>query len=179
MRVKLLCVRESMIKTHNKYIAFFFILVCLVVVSACEQTKKRPYGYIRLGAVEALRVPATFREDLRLLVKYDAQGFSVMSTMCTYDLTPLTRVRVGQNFLFQSVYTTSRYDGTGVVLQGPTTEELPHYHLVLARASVNGPLDTLYVRVGVEVPADWRLKIPLRDTPQKTGMNFLKEMSGS
>ena len=133
--------------------------LCLVL-AACEVgVRKRAYGYMRVGKVEDLRAaPETYLPDKQLLLRYDAGGFSAMSTACTFDVSSLERVPSGDSYIFASSYTASRYDRAGKVLHGPAKADLPYYRLWLGRSEDNGPPDAIYVAIGEEVPPAWRLK---------------------
>ena len=83
-----------------------------------------------------------------------------MSTECTYDLTPLKRIKAGESFIFKSEYSSSTYSSDGEVLSGPSESNLPFYRLVLDASKIGGKLDTLYAVIGDEVSSSWRLNNP-------------------
>lgn len=138
------------------------IFVSLLLVSCRSSVLRRPYGDLRLGKVADLLAPDTFIEDDRLLVRHDAGGFSVMSTMCTYDLSPLTVKTTPQGKIWASAYSTSTYSYEGKVLTGPAKGDLPYYELRFDAMLYGGPVDTLYASVGTEKPPEWRLSIPVQ-----------------
>lgn len=134
----------------------------LVALVGCEQSvRKRPFGYLKIGSVKEYLKSETYLPEMRLLVRYDeATGLSVMSTMCTHDLSPLTLTRnsTGEE-IFTSQYSESQYRKDGSVLNGPAVSPLPFFKIELKEGSYGGPADTLYVAVGSEVPASWRLVV--------------------
>jgi hypothetical protein len=90
----------------------------------------------------------------------DPDGFSVMSTACTYDLTPLVRkVSPEGRVTWESQTTSSKYDERGQVISGPATVRLPFYQLRADRALPSGPIDTLFAFVGVEKDPSWRFSL--------------------
>ena len=118
-------------------------------------------GFLRLGTVSELAQSSeTFFSDLKVLLRRDEAGFYAMSTMCTYDLSPLIYSQRDGKLLWRSQRTDSAYDADGRVAHGPAQYPLPFYKLDVAPGTVGGPADTLFVQVGVERPADWRLALP-------------------
>lgn len=138
------------------------VLVLIVIqLSACKWgSSKRPYGYLRLGLVdEFMKDTETYVAEDRILVRFDGQGFSAMSTQCTYDLSPLVRKMTAQGQVWASEYSTSTYSWDGKVLTGPAKEDLPYYEVRLESGKYGGPINTLYVAVGEERPKGWTLKV--------------------
>lgn len=121
---------------------------------------RRPPGYLRIGKLAELSAPEQWLEAERLFLRLDERGYSVMSTLCTYDLTPLELEKTAEGEMFVSRFTSSRYRKDGTVVSGPSKFDLPYYELVIAPEVWGGPLDTLYVKVGTERPPSWRLPIP-------------------
>jgi hypothetical protein len=147
-----------------RFTRLLIALAALVALTSCDRSLKRPPGYIKLGKVEELTRPESNLSDLRLYLRLDDRGFSVMSTECTYDLTPLqlkTDPASGKE-VWVSDTTASRYDKSGKVIAGPSTVDLPFYELVASSGVYDGPIDTLYARVGYEKPAEWRLPVKRR-----------------
>ncbi len=134
-------------------------LLLFLVIGCTSDGLQRPYGYMRLGKVVDFPSGETYLPDLRLVVRRDDRGFSVMSTDCTVDLSPLTRKEGERGVTWISSYTTSSYTSAGEVLSGPSKRRLPHYNLKVSSGVYGGPLDTLYVEVGVERDAAWRLEL--------------------
>ncbi len=128
----------------------------VLLVSACQPGRKRAYGYLRLGELAEQTAAERYMPEKNLMLRRDGAGFFVMSTLCTYDLSPLVRLPDGS---FASEYSKSRYDGEGRVSSGPAKANLPYYELVLAPGVYGGVPDTLYVKIGEEVPREWRLKV--------------------
>ena len=142
-----------------KYVFTAITGACLsFLLFSCHFTEKRPYGYFRLGKVNSLLAPETEFKDAGFLLKRDAKGFYLMSTFCTYDLTPLERKKLptGEE-IYSSHYTTSTYDLNGKVLAGPAKYNLPYFELEFAAWSYGGPVETLYVKISSEVSPEWRL----------------------
>lgn len=158
----MLCDRKGpIIKPTQLWVLLITVLSLLVLVGCEQEGRKRPFGYLKIGAAKEYLKPETYLPEMRLLVRYDeATGFSVMSTMCTHDLSPLTLTRnsTGEE-IFVSQYSESKYRKDGSVLNGPAMSPLPFYKVELKEGSYGGPADTLYVAVGSEVPASWRLPV--------------------
>lgn len=114
---------------------------------------------MRLGEVSGFLVNEKYLPDLRVLVRKDARGLYAMSTECTHDLSALRLVERDGRRVFVSDYSTSTYDWNGKVLSGPAKGDLPYYYLRVDSGVYGGPKDTLYVDVGDERPATWRLWI--------------------
>lgn len=134
-------------------------LVLLCVIGCDATSKKRPYGYVKLGLASELAArPETLFSDQRVIIRHDDNGFAVMSTACTYDLSALTRVSDQGGRHWASSYSSSSYDDQGRVLKGPARANLPYYRIELAAGTYGGVPDTLFVQVGVEVDSTWRLK---------------------
>ena len=107
--------------------------------------------------------PETYLPNYGIMIRYDAGGFSAMSTYCTHDISPLKRTNDGWN----SSYSTSQYSPDGQVKQGPAKGALPYYELRIDQGVAGGPVDTIYIEVGRERPATWRYPWP-RGTPPPT-----------
>jgi len=135
------------------------LLLSLVHVLGCKSKgRTRPVGFMRLGSVlELAQSEETFLSQERILLRYDSRGFSAMSTSCTYDLSPLTRVSEQGGRRWRSSYSGSGYDDKGHVIEGPSKVNLPFYELKIDQGRYGGPADTLYVEIGSEKPEDWRL----------------------
>ncbi len=130
------------------------------MISCRPDVQKRPPGYIKLGKVAEMADAETFFGDKRLLLRRDLNGFYVMSTECTYDLSPLVRKTTeGGAEVFYSPYSGVTYALDGAVVSGQAKAPLPYYKLEFNRGVIDGPVDTLYVKVGEEVPAGWRLQL--------------------
>lgn len=115
---------------------------------------------VRLGLVADLKRPESFISDQAVLVRYDSSGFSVMSLMCSYDLSILkVALRDGRQIL-TSPNSESSYELDGTILTGPTKFPLPYYELEIAPGVNGGPADTLYAKISVEKPKQWRLMAP-------------------
>lgn len=138
-----------------------FLSVLLFIPSVCEHKGlERPYGYIKLGKIDQFTGRRTFLTRDRLLIRRDEQGLYVMSTLCTYDLSPLVPQTTAHGIRFISQYSTSTYDISGVVLRGPAQVSLPYYELRVASEDETGVRDTLYVYIGKQVSPSWRLSMP-------------------
>ena len=138
-----------------RWALFIFLLAAL---SSCDTGyQRRPIGWYKLGKAKELQAAETFFDEKLLLLKHDQRGFSVMSTACTYDLSPLILRDAPQGGVFVSRYSESQYDREGKVLKGPAHVDLPYYELSIDAGVAGGPKDTLYVQVGVEKPREWRL----------------------
>jgi Rieske Fe-S protein len=135
----------------------------IVGVSCCNDVKRRPYGYLRLGPVRDFLAPETYLTDKNLLIRRDAGGLSIMSTLCTHDLTPLKRQSKDGVVTFANVYSSSVYSGDGKVIRGPASVGLPYYSLSIDGALREGPKDTLYVEIGKEKDPTWRLPIAIEN----------------
>jgi len=141
-----------------KKISFAVLLLSLLFLTSCTSSdvRKRAFGYFRIGDVKNFPVNSTqYLSNDGLLIRHDEGGVSAMSTLCTFDLAPLTFS--GKEF--SSPYSSSKHDMLGLVLHGPDKANLPFYKVLQESALFGGPKDTLYVKVGVEVSNEWRLKI--------------------
>ena len=135
-----------------------FLLITLLFFSSCDFTsRKRAVGYFRLGLAQFLKAQETYFPASKILLRHDQNGFSAMSTECTYDLSPLIKKQENGQEVWVSSETESTYDGRGNVLHGPSKSRLPFYKLKLDSAVYGGPADTLYVHVGNEVDPNFRL----------------------
>jgi hypothetical protein len=175
--------KEAMIRyqTHNsiapaEWAKFFWRALAALFLGAglfgmvgCgDQIKRRPYGFLKVGPVKDFLQPETYRADLRMLFRRDDRGLSVMSTLCTYDLSPLVLVRRPDGSdIFVSQYSESRYTKTGAVIQGPAKGNLPFYKMRLAEEVIGGAVDTLYIEIGAETSSEWRLPIEVKATAQR------------
>jgi hypothetical protein len=142
---------------------FFRIAVLaalLVAGGACGGCRReRPYGLQRLGRVADLQAPETYFQDKNILLLHDADGFAAISTMCTYDLTPLVRQETNTGCIWASAYSESKYECRGKVLSGPTRYDLPYYEVLLEPGEYGGAPDSLYVWIAKNKPPAWRLKV--------------------
>lgn len=152
----------------NRYAA---LLVCLLILlgtllPGCRSPElHRPDGVMRVGKVtDFVGHPETFLPHLRVLVRFDDRGLSVMSTACTYDLSPLELVEEEGGRILFSRFSGSRYTISGAVISGPQVAPLPFFPARVASETWDGPSDTLYVEVGrlKEVDSHWRLPIRLK-----------------
>jgi Rieske Fe-S protein len=139
---------------------FLFLSVGMIALLGCNtESRNRPFGVVQVAMLADLQGSEIFLPKEALYVRQDAQGYSVMSTLCTHDLSLLRlEVREGRQ-VFVSDFSESVYSKEGDVLHGPAKKPLPYFELVLDRATYSGPLDTLYARIGVEKPRSWRLAI--------------------
>jgi len=144
-----------------RLILSIFLLLPLITSSGCDKSgQSRPVGYFKLGpAGELAKVPETPFADLKLYLRHDSAGFSVMSTSCTYDRSALTRVVTPDGIRWRSAFTSSEYDERGAVLHGPARSPLPFFKLQESRDYYNGTGWALYAKVGEEVSPSWRLKL--------------------
>ena len=135
----------------------------LIIFAACGSRQlHRPAQVMRVGPIASfLERPETYLPDLRILVRTDERGLSVMSTECTVDLSPLELVEEGQNRFFRSRFSDARYSLSGEVLSPPAIAPLPYFKARLAEGVWGGPKDTLFVELGLlnEVSSDWRLSL--------------------
>lgn len=131
----------------------------MTILWGCVDTsKKRPFGVVRLGKIEDLRRPESILSSEALIVRYDNQGFSAMSLLCTHDLAPLKIVNENDKQFLQSPYSASRYNLDGALVAGPAKNNLPFYELMVAPGEYGGAPDTLYAKIGKEVSPAWRLQ---------------------
>jgi len=140
-------------------VSLSLIFTVFFLVSCRSAGRQRPFGVFRLGKVAEHQGPQTFFPEFGLLLRRDEGGFYLMSTYCTYDLSPLTFKPGPGGGIFASSTTTSTYDFDGHVLSGPAKADLPYYELRLDSSVYGGPKDALYAYVGQVRPKNWRLKI--------------------
>lgn len=144
----------------GRLIFSIFLFLPLIASLGCDKgAQSRPVGYFKLGpAGELARVPEAPFADLKLYLRHDSDGFSVMSTSCTYDRSALTRIVTPDGVRWRSAFTASEYDETGKVLRGPARNPLPFFKLEESRDYYNGTGWALYAKVGEVVAPSWRLK---------------------
>jgi hypothetical protein len=153
---------DSIARPRLVHLLPLFAVLLALTFTGCEPShRERPFGYLRLGPVGNFLKEETFLESDRLLVRHDAGGFSIMSTECTKDLSPLhlEQSPSGER-IWKSKYTASSYSYDGKVLTGPAIKDLPYYDLRIDAKVYGGPKDTLYVEIGKERSKEWRLKVP-------------------
>lgn len=132
-----------------------FVLIALL--SGCE--KKRPPGFLNIGRIADVGQKTAFLVDKEIFLLRDERGVSVMSSLCSYDLSPLRLVSEGDRQIFVSDYSESRYDISGHVLHGPATKDLSFYAVRIDAWEYGGTKDTLYVDFSREVDRNWRLPL--------------------
>jgi hypothetical protein len=142
-------------------VSLLLIFLFIFAILGCDRAgdRKRPPGYLKIGLISTFNEGDNYLPELRLMLRKDSYGYSVMSTECTYDLTPLKKIVNKNSYIWKSDYTNSSYNADGTVITEPATVKLPYYELVLSASKYGGEIDTLYVSIGKEVTANWRLKI--------------------
>ena len=140
---------------------FFTLLAALLLVVSCKpEVRRRPFGYMHIGRIGDFTGPESFVEKDRLFVIRDSKGIAVMSTLCTYDLSPLElKTNDSGQKIWVSRYSDSQYSLDGKVLHGPAKANLPYYYVQIDRNSYDGPRDGIYVQLGKEVEPEWRLSL--------------------
>lgn len=139
------------------------LIVIILFLSSCDwHNRKRSPGYVRLGPISEHMGQETFNEKHNILVRRDQFGWWAMSTLCTYDLSPLRMRVINGRREFISPSTGSVYDIKGRVLKGPSRADLPYYELRAGSKVYGGKVDTLFVFIGKEVPENWRLSIAVK-----------------
>jgi len=161
---------------HVKLSYFITIILIIIFLNSCDQVRKRPVGWIRLGPVKNFLADETYLSDERLMIRRDQAGFSAMSTMCSYDLSALRRVVTGDTYIWVSNFSDSKYTATGEVLEGPATAPLPYYYLRIDALVHGAPKDTLYVQIGIERDKSWRLPFGTPPAPAP-GSDSVDELS--
>ncbi len=104
---------------------FLLTVVGTFFFAACQRRFVRPGGEHQLGQIKDLLEPKTHLHKKALLLYRDPSGWSVMSTVCTFDGCDLTNQ---EKVLFCSCCN-SKFDLRGKVLERPSTENLPWYKL--------------------------------------------------
>jgi len=137
-----------------------FLLLSLLIPACKQEVLERPPGYIKVGKLSEFKEVENFKPDMRFLIIKDDRGIAALSTLCTYDLTPLRLVHSEDERVFVSDYTSSRYTIRGKVTNGPSVADLPYYHAVVDSELLGGPKDTLYVHVGKKRDPEWRAPLP-------------------
>jgi hypothetical protein len=147
---------------YKSAISFVGLILLLITIflPSCETRRKRPYGFVSLGKIEELRRPNSFFSDKGLLLRHDQNGFSVMSLLCTHDLSPLELKQNAESSILASKLTSSTYALDGKVLSGPSNQDLPYFELVVAQSAPGKPVDSLFARIGYEKSKEWRLNPP-------------------
>ncbi len=141
-----------------RVLRFIAAVVLVCSIAACE--KKRPPGFLNIGKIVEVGQKTAFLPDKEVFITRDERGISVMSTLCSYDLSPLRLVTEGDRQIFVSDYSESKYDIGGHVLHGPATKDLSFYAARVDSGDYGGPKDTLYVDFAKEVDRSWRLALP-------------------
>lgn len=142
--------------------SFFCLMLCGINfnLQGCKpKIRKRPLGFLRLGNIENFLQTETILAREWLIIRRDQSGLSAMSSLCTRDLQALEQNVQDQNTVYHCSLCQSRYNFDGQVLKGPAIEALPYYSLHVDAEQIQGPKDTLYVRIGVEVAPSWRLRV--------------------
>jgi hypothetical protein len=161
-------------ETRRLVLKKLFVLFSIsATFQSCSKGLSRPFGYMNLGKLSGLLGPQTYLQDLRLLLRRDKKGLYIMSTECTYDLSPLVMVRLDNGFMFKSSFTESVYLSDGKVTSGPAKESLPYYRLQydgvfdteahVTKESKSSALTSdinVFVRVSDVVAPTWRLTLP-------------------
>lgn len=144
---------------------FSLMAIALFVIGLvnCSEGRKRPPGYLKIGNICELGASPQIEflegNGPRIILHQDNDGYSAMSTQCTFDLSDLSLVGQGPSARLRSRFNESEYTIKGLPTHGPTVTPLPYYRLELASAVYGGPPNTLYVRIGSEVPEGWRLRV--------------------
>jgi hypothetical protein len=148
---------------RNIFARHFLLFLLLLSFTSCgSRHLHRPSQVMRVGPISRfLDSPETYLPDLRILVRVDDRGLSVMSTECTVDLSPLELVKEGENRFLQSRFSAARYSLAGEVLSAPAIAPLPYFKARIAEGVWGGPKDTLFVEIGSlnEVNSEWRLSL--------------------
>jgi len=134
-------------------------LALFLLIACTPEVMTRPVGYVRLGPVADFTDPEHHLEELRLLLRRDERGFSVMSTMCTRDLSTLRTRIVNNKKVWYSDFSGSLYNNEGHVLENSAAGSLPYFKLVLYPSAPGKDRDTLFARIGTEVAQDWRFSL--------------------
>lgn len=146
---------------RRRFLELTFSLALLSLVGCEERNQKRPYGFIHLGKLSDL-LQGKDISDKWLLLRKDAEGIYVVSTLCTRDLEPLIRT---PEDIFRCPHCTSEYSLDGDIRKGPAEYPLPYYELRMDQGELEGPVDTLYAYIGVEKPRDYRFHYPRATVP--------------
>ena len=153
--------RAGTIRNNLTRICTLFLML-LTFASCGSRQLHRPAQVMRVGPIASFfESPETYLPDLRIIVRIDDRGLSVMSTECTVDLSPLELVEEGENRFLRSRFSTAKYSLTGQVLSGPAVAPLPYFKARLAEGIWGGAKDTLFVEIGSlnEVNSEWRLSL--------------------
>ncbi len=148
-----------------RLIHLFNVIICLCLsvgaLLGCKpEVRTRPIGYLRVGPLADYLNPETKIPSMWLVVRRDVDGLSAMSTLCSYDLNEVKGVADPSNGqVFECDLCHSKFKLNGEVIIGPARAALPYYSLKADKLEIEGPKDTLYVRVGDEVKPDWRLRL--------------------
>lgn len=106
----------------------FLFLLIIAAATGCQRRFVRPGGEHQLGELKDLLRKRTVLRESGFLVFRDDQGWSVISSLCTYDGCNLTYQ--GKGFLCSCCG--SRFTEQGGVLNGPTQEVLPWFEIHFA-----------------------------------------------
>lgn len=120
-----------------------------MAVCACQRRFVRPAAIIDLGPVTKLLDDKTHNRDRAALVMRDEQGWSVLSTRCTYDGCDLTY----QPKSLLCVCCRSVFDHRGNVISSPAVDALPWFEIEYKEGN-------LYANTAKIVPATYRFNTP-------------------
>lgn len=138
------------------------VTVPLIFASCRPSEQKRPIGYGNLGSIASYKNQEVIDvSDHALLVRQDERGLYGMSTLCSRELRRLKARKEAEGPVLFCDVCGSEFAADGKVLKGPAVAPLPYFELIIAEGKPNGPKDTLYAQIGVEVDKSWRLPMPI------------------
>lgn len=144
--------RTFIINTINSTIPLL-LAPTLISLIGCEKRYERVAVKYDLGDVNTLNAPSQFIRDQALYLFHDTNGWSVMSTRCTYDGCELST----QQDLLICLCCQSEYSIGGENYRGPAKIQLPFYAISYSNSH-------LYADSGEEVAAAKRFTFPEIET---------------
>lgn len=159
--------KVSLVTNFSIQLANRLFIVGLIVLFSgsmlgCNRSyQERPYGFLRLGSIyDFISQDSTYLEDKYLVIRQDDRGLFAMSTLCSHDLNQTVQISTG-TAAWECPLCHSKFSNSGQVLSGPAVHPLPYYALLVDSNNIDDPKNELYVKIGVKVSPDWRLKVHL------------------
>lgn len=135
--------------SRREFLYYLIATASGLALAACKKSYIRPPGEFNLGKVQDLIDPITNIEGMGLIVFFDEQGWSVMSTRCTVDGCAASyNVDKFVCSCCRSVYTFN-----GIPIDGVAEKRLPFYEIKYATGM-------LFAEAGKDVGEKYRFTHP-------------------
>lgn len=163
--------RDELLLTRRELISFMgssAVSIVFLSILGCERHYERPQGTSKLGLVKNLLKPRQHISAKSMLVFRDENGWSVLSTQCTYDGCDLS-------YGFETLLCQcckSEYFFRGDVLRSPTKRPLPWYKIFFKEGH-------LYAQAGDIVDKNYRFTTPELEAQVKQLLESVAEATSS